>query len=262
MLPAFYAFYLLIFPLYAHEKLKPQETNETGQELARLLWSAQITQWPLHCKPEITRRVNCRNCHLGETEKSTPRARFGMRKKPTAWTSRLGSKALQAVCLTVSQPFVDQKCLHVTAYHRKLAETNRKRNGDVICYWRPEMKTKKITRHCGVVSGSVDKEHKRRFQSSKQFCFKMTEVEPMFLLFINFVNTAGMLNSVNHNVISGNYSFPACDNGDQWQCLAVSNRKYFPRMALSWETDYFANASYSFLVISRKIDLLIWIDKY
>ena len=103
----------------------------------------------------------------------------------------------------------------MTAYHRKLAETNRKRDGDVICYWRPEIKTKKITRHCGVVSGSVDKEHKRRFQSGKQFCFKMTEVERMFPLFINFVNTAGMLNSINHNVISRNYSFPVRDNGDQ-----------------------------------------------
>jgi len=77
------------------------------------------------------------------------------------------------------------------------------------------MKTKKITRHCGVVSGFVDKEHKRRFQRSKQFCFKMTEVEPMLRLFINFVNTAGMLNSINQNVISGNYSFPVHDNSDQ-----------------------------------------------
>lgn len=77
------------------------------------------------------------------------------------------------------------------------------------------MKTKKITRHCGVVSGFVDKEHKRRFQRSKQFCFKMTEVEPMLRLSINFVNTAGMLNSINQNVISGNYSFPVHDNSDQ-----------------------------------------------
>lgn len=77
------------------------------------------------------------------------------------------------------------------------------------------METKKITRHCGVVSGSVDKAHKRRFQSSKQFCFKMSEVERMCFLHVNFVNTAGMLNSIDHNVISGNYSFPACDNSDQ-----------------------------------------------
>lgn len=79
MLPAFYALCLLIFPLYAHEKLKPQETNETRQELARLLWSALIAQWPLHYKPEITRRVTCPNCYFGETENSTPRARFGIR---------------------------------------------------------------------------------------------------------------------------------------------------------------------------------------
>ena len=77
------------------------------------------------------------------------------------------------------------------------------------------MKTKKITRHYGVVSGSVDKEHNRRFQSGKQICFKVTEVERMFPLYINFVNTAGMLNSINHNVISRNYSFPVRDNSDQ-----------------------------------------------
>ena len=68
--------------------------SETRQELARLLWSAQITQWPLHCKPEITRRENCPNCHLGKTENSTPRAQIWMRNKTNRIKASYRSKSV------------------------------------------------------------------------------------------------------------------------------------------------------------------------
>lgn len=130
-------------------------------------------------------------------------------------------------------------------------------------------------RYLLLAAGNGDKEDHSTLRRGFGFCwqrtqkalskqqtilFQLTEVQRTFFLYINFVNTAGMRYSINHNVISGNYSFPAYDNGGQWQYLAVSDRKYFPHMALSWGTDYFANASCSVLVISRKSDLLILTD--
>ena len=124
MLPAFYALCLLIFPLYAHEKLKPQETNETRQELARLLLCAQITQWPLHREPEITPRVNCRKCHLGETENLTPKARFGMRNKTNNMnvSSRFKSVAIVLPDFSTTRLLIRNACTwqHITASLRKL----------------------------------------------------------------------------------------------------------------------------------------------
>lgn len=102
-----------------------KKQNETRQELARLLWSALIAQWPLHCKPEITRRVNCPNCHLGETENSTPRARFGIRNitNQTKVSYSFKRVAIDLLDISTTRLLIKNACTwqRITECLRKLA---------------------------------------------------------------------------------------------------------------------------------------------
>ena len=81
------------------------------------------------------------------------------------------------------------KFLHVTAHHHKRTEINRKRKHDVIFYWRAEMKTKSITRHCGVVSDFIDKGHKRLLSKQQTI---LIQVRDHGCYYTNSIKATGM----------------------------------------------------------------------
>lgn len=121
--------------------------------------------------------------------------------------------------------------MHVIAYHYKPTEIDRKRKHDVIFFYRqPEIETKSITRHCGVVSDFIDKGHKRLLSKQK------TMVNNLFLaqgscslLCINHQcdgNENQLITMLSLEITSFRYM-------NKWPKTRISNRKCLPHMAVS-----------------------------